>query len=41
MINGRTVTIGEEVDGYQILDIQPDVVTITDGSTIHELRLSP
>jgi len=41
MINGTPVTVGEEVEGFRVVDIQSDRVTLTDGTTTHQLRVSP
>lgn len=41
IINGSTVSVGDAVDGFQVLDIQPDHVTLTDGATRFDVRINP
>ena len=41
IINGRTVRLGEEFDGYQVTEITSDRVLISDGTDTLQLRLSP
>ena len=41
VINGQTVRVGQELDGYQIIEISPDRVSVTDGTETFQLRLSP
>jgi len=41
LINGMPLTVGEEIDGFRIVEILPDRVTITDGTTTHHLRIIP
>ena len=41
IINGMTLTVGDEVEGFQVLDIQADHVTLTDGTATYDLRIVP
>ena len=41
MINGATLAVGDEVEGFQVLDIQADHVTLTDGAATYDLRIAP
>ena len=41
MINGATLAVGDEVEGFQVLDIQADRVTLTDGAATYDLRIAP
>ena len=42
IINGRTLYIGDEVaDGYRLVNISPDSVSITDGTKSYELHVAP
>lgn len=41
IINGATLAVGDEVEGFQVLDIQADHVTLTDGSATYDLRIAP
>jgi len=41
LINGMPLTVGEEIDGFRIVEILPDRVTLTDGTTTHHLRITP
>ncbi|MBI4323226.1 MAG: hypothetical protein HY596_03010 [Candidatus Omnitrophica bacterium] len=41
MINGATLAVGDEVEGFQVLDIQADHVTLTDGTATYDLRIAP
>ena len=38
IINGRTLSVGQELDGYRVTSISPDHVSLTDGN--HTLELS-
>lgn len=40
IINDQIVQIGTEINGYKIIGITPDVVTLSDGIRSIELRLS-
>jgi hypothetical protein len=41
MINGQMLGVGETVDGYQVVDISPDSVSLTDGTETLRLLVSP
>jgi len=41
VINGQTVGVGQDVDGYQVVDISPDRVSLTDGTQTFQLTISP
>ncbi len=41
IINGQPLQIGAEVDGYHIVDITQESVTVTDGPETFRLTLSP
>lgn len=41
IINGQTLYVGEELEGYRVINISPDVVTITDNIKTYELRIAP
>ena len=41
MINGTTVAVGDAIEGFRILEIRPDLVMLTDGSTTYRLQLLP
>lgn len=41
IVNGRTVRVGEELDGYRIVEIAQDRVSVTDGTQTFQLLLSP
>ena len=41
MVNGTAVAVGDEIDGFRVLDIQQDHVTVTDGAETHQLRMAP
>ena len=41
VINGQTVQVGDEVDGYQIVAISHDRVSLTDGTPTLQLSISP
>ncbi len=38
IINGQTVRIGEEVEGYHITEITPEHVAVTDGAETFQLQ---
>ena len=41
IINGQMVHVGEEHDGYRIVEIVEDHVSITDGTQIFQLQIAP
>ena len=41
MINGATLSVGEEIDGFRVLQIQHDRVILTDQTQTYTLRLTP
>ena len=41
LINGKTVQVGEEIEGYRILEITHDSVSVTDGTHTSQLHLAP
>lgn len=41
IMNGAPVSVGDTVDGFQVLDIAPDRVTLSDGTTTYDVRLAP
>ena len=41
IMNGAPVSVGDAVDGFQVLDIAPDHVTLSDGTTTYDVRLAP
>lgn len=41
LINGRTLGIGEEVEGYRVLEITRDTVTLSDGAQTVTLTTAP
>jgi hypothetical protein len=41
IINGQPLRIGEEVDGYRIVEIAQDRVSLTDGTQTHQLLITP
>ena len=41
IINGQTLSIGQEVDGYRITSISPDHVLVTDGNQTLQLNIAP
>lgn len=41
IINGHPVKGGDEVEGYRVVEIAPDRVTVSDGATTQHLRLGP
>ena len=41
IINGQTVRVGEELEGYEVLRISEDRVSVTDGTDTFHLRIAP
>jgi hypothetical protein len=41
IINGSMVQVGEEVDGYRIVEISQDHVSLSDGAETFQLRIAP
>jgi len=41
VINGQMVGVGQDVDGYQVVDISPDRVSLTDGTQTFQLTIAP
>lgn len=41
IINGQMVRVGEELEGYRVVEISHDVVSVTDGTQTFQLQLSP
>ena len=41
VINNQTMRVGESVDGYTVVAIGQDVVSVTDGTQTIQLRLAP
>ena len=41
LINGRAVQPGEEVDGYQVVEISRDRVSLSDGTRTIQLHVTP
>ena len=41
IINGQMVHVGEELDGYRVVEITQDRVSISDGAQTHQLLISP
>ena len=41
IINGQMVHVGEELDGYRVVEIMQDKVSITDGDQTFQLVLTP
>ena len=41
LINGRAVQPGEEVDGYQVVDISRDRVSLSNGTRTIQLHVTP
>ena len=41
IINGRTVRVGAELEGYRVTDITQDRVSITDGTQTFQLSIAP
>ena len=41
IINGRTVQVGAELEGYRVTDITQDRVSVTDGTQIFQLSITP
>jgi hypothetical protein len=41
IINGAMVHVGEEIEGYQVLAINQDRVSVTDGTQTFQLPVSP
>ena len=41
IINGQTVQVGQELEGYRIIAIGPDRVSVSDGAQTFQLLLSP
>lgn len=41
IINGATVHVGDEFEGYRILDIAPDHVSVSDGTDTFQLLIVP
>ena len=41
LINGRAVQPGEEVDGYQVVEISRDRVSLSDGTHTIQLHVTP
>ena len=39
IINGTTLTVGSQVDGWQITEIGQDHVTVNDGTKTYQLRI--
>ena len=40
VVNGQTVRVGQELDGYQITEISHDRVSVTDGTETFQLRIA-
>ena len=41
IINGQVLRVGEELEGYRVVEISPDRVSVTDGTTTRHLHLIP
>jgi len=41
IINGQTFQVGEECDGYRILEITPSYVVVTDETQTFQLHIAP
>ena len=41
IINGQTVHVGEELEGYRVTEITQDHVSITDGTQTFQLLIAP
>jgi hypothetical protein len=41
IINGTTVQVGEEVEGYRVVEISEDHVSVSDGADSFQLRIAP
>ena len=41
IINGEVMQLGQEIDGYRLLEIKPDRVWLSDGDNLFQLLLSP
>ena len=41
IINGQTLSVGQELDGYRVTSISPHHVSLTDGKQILELSITP
>ena len=41
IINGEMLHVGEQVDGYRLVEITPDRVSVTDDAETFQLFLSP
>lgn len=41
IINGQMLHVGQECDGFLVVEIQPDRVTVSDGVTTYQLSTAP
>ena len=41
IINGQTLRVGEECDGYRVVDITPSYVAVTDDTQTFQLQIAP
>ena len=41
IINGQTLRVGEECDGYRVVDITPSEVVVTDETQPFQLQIAP
>ena len=41
IINGQTVHVGEELEGYRVTEITSDRVSLTDGTQTFQLSIAP